>query len=79
MGGCRVCCNLDFGLACTLYEKVGSLRAERKKLWEQQHDLNVLLKQEQKKQRRLALKGRELTVDDTDVWFITVFDLSWMG
>ena len=43
------------------------------------HDLNVLLKQEQKKQRRLALKGTELTVDDTDVWFIIVFDLSWTG
>ena len=43
---------------------MGSLLAERKRLREQQHDLNVLLKQEQKKHRRLVLKGRGLTVDD---------------
>jgi hypothetical protein len=48
-------------------EKVDSLLAERKKLRKQQHDLNVMLKQEKRKHQRLMKKSKGLTVEDLKI------------
>ena len=60
-------------VSCSLFcsqasqEKVDSLLAERKKLRKMQHDLNVTLKQEKRKQQRLMKKSKGLTVEDLKI------------